>query len=361
MKRKLHRIQYLRGLAAVLVLLTHVTITLNERLQYRFADNVFLSGYMGVDLFFVISGFIICYTHYSDFGVRERLGSYYVRRFTRIYPVYWLVLIPVIAFNFAVPSYGDGFERELSEIVQSWFLIPESHQPILRVAWTLWHELLFYVLFGMLFIRNRNPKLLVGAALGWGALSAGSMFIQDRGFWLWSEYLFSPHNLEFLAGCGIAVLLRRDKLSARAAYWALGLGIVLFFASWANEYWLHESIPRALAWGIPSFLLVAAASAWPDSARSSPNRLFAYLGDASYSIYLVHLLAIHLLYQVFNRLNLFAQLGNLTMVTACAAGALIGGCLFYSLIEAPIMKRLKHRIAAQKKLKLGSVNPAAEG
>ncbi|WP_158630097.1 acyltransferase [Cohnella sp. AR92] len=361
MKPKLHRIQYLRAFAVVLVLLFHATITLNERINYEYASGIFGFGYMGVDLFFVISGFIICYIHYSDFGERRRLRSYYVRRMTRIYPVYWIVLVPVIAFNFLVPSYGDGFERELPEILQSWFLIPQSHQPILRVAWTLWHELFFYFLFGLLFIWNRNLKLLIGTIAVWGILSSGSMFIHDHGVWLWSEYVFSPHNLEFLGGCGIAVLLRRNKLSPRMAYWALGIGIVLLSGAWTNEYWLHVSIPRVIAWGIPSFFLVISVCAWPDNAKVSKNGLFAYLGDASYSIYLIHLLGIHLFYQVFNRLDLFNRIGNFSMVTACAIGALVAGCMFYSIVEAPVMKRIRNWAAKKKSIKLSASSPAAEG
>jgi peptidoglycan/LPS O-acetylase OafA/YrhL len=334
---QLHKIQHLRAIAAILVLLCHVTVSMKQNLNYEYVYSIFKFGYMGVDLFFILSGFIICYVHYSDFGMKEKLRPFIMRRFLRIYPVYWIVLLPVITFNFLFPSYGDGFERDVSEIIQSLLLIPQDHHPILRVAWTLRHEMFFYLIFGMVLIFNRVRLLSLIVISTWSALSFCSLFIDSPENWFWFYFVLSPHNLEFILGCSIAIIHKKRIVSAKMAWNTAWWGCGLLLMSWINEYTGYVKVPEVIAWGIPSSLLVFGVSALDIAGKTQYRRKLNYIGDASYSIYLTHLPAIHLFLVIFKALHVLDLLGVFITATLCGALSLLSGCLFYKIIEKPIL------------------------
>ena len=136
-RQKLEGLQVARGVAAMLVAAFHTTIQLQKKFDFRFAFDDFRFGHAGVDLFFVVSGFIILHVHRRDIGKRERLGVYVAKRAGRIYPVYWVVLATILPVFFLVPSLGEGYERNLTVIIKSWLLVPQQHFPVLGVVWTL--------------------------------------------------------------------------------------------------------------------------------------------------------------------------------------------------------------------------------
>jgi exopolysaccharide production protein ExoZ len=144
-KKNLSSLQLFRGIAAVLVILHHSTTILKQSTGKEFVWGIFEPfGSHGVDFFFVLSGFIILYAHYNDIG-KANLVQYFKKRFVRIYPVYWIRVIPLIPILFLFPAIGaQGTETELSVIIESVLLIPNETPPFLGVAWTLTHEILFY-------------------------------------------------------------------------------------------------------------------------------------------------------------------------------------------------------------------------
>lgn len=211
-QNKLYNIQYLRAFASIVVLLFHVTNLIKQQINYDFAYNIFSFGYMGVDLFFVLSGFIISYIHFADFGLSSRLKSFFLKRFTRVFPVYWIVLFPVVIGNLLIPSMGIGSESYTTEIITSMFLVPQNHHPILDVAWTLRHEMFFYIIFGLLFVFNSKKIILWIGILTWFGMSTYSLFFKPDGSWLLFNFIFSPLNLEFILGCFVAFLLLKLNL-----------------------------------------------------------------------------------------------------------------------------------------------------
>ncbi|MDB5052413.1 MAG: acyltransferase 3 [Bacilli bacterium] len=101
-----------------------------------------------VDIFFVLSGFIIYYIHSADIGKKEQLKLFLIKRFVRIYPIYWVVLIGMTLVYLLIPNTGKGFELEFDNIVRSIILFPQiNHLPTIAVAWTLSYEILFYIFF----------------------------------------------------------------------------------------------------------------------------------------------------------------------------------------------------------------------
>src|SRR5512133_4113793 len=97
-------LQLFRGVAALLVVLYHASIYSQEQFGRTFLAGLFLFGHTGVDFFFVLSGFIICYIHFSDIGNPTRLRDFALKRLTRVFPIYWIVTAIKLAVIFAIPA-----------------------------------------------------------------------------------------------------------------------------------------------------------------------------------------------------------------------------------------------------------------
>lgn len=145
-KPKLDLIQIFRGLAALIVVLHHITASNGFYFQYLPFNNIFKAGWNGVDFFFVLSGFIITYVHYKDLGHQNRIPSYLTKRIIRIYPPYWIFAIISTIFYFFIHTVNTD---SLLFIVKSFFLVPQDHNPVLDVGWSLVHEIVFYILFAI--------------------------------------------------------------------------------------------------------------------------------------------------------------------------------------------------------------------
>src|ERR1700733_9666444 len=172
MKKHLDGIQSCRAVAALLVVVYHNAIIyfplytglFDLKTQFRSGGPSFFDfGHAGVDFFFVLSGFIILWVHQADIGRPDRFSRYFWRRTIRIYPTYWVVLALLLPIYFIRPDMGGGYERDPSEILQSFLLFPQAHLPIVPASWTLSHELLFYAIFAVLLFNRRAGLLLLGA------------------------------------------------------------------------------------------------------------------------------------------------------------------------------------------------------
>lgn len=154
-KNKLLLMQALRGLAAVIVLLHHEALSLANP-NIRITNKVLNVGWFGVDIFFVLSGFIIFYSNFSNIGVKHKTKEYFYRRLIRIYPVYWIVtLFAILLYK----SAKNNFKLELGYAIKSFLLIPQANKPIVTVGWTLTYELFFYLMFGLLIYLNLKKSI----------------------------------------------------------------------------------------------------------------------------------------------------------------------------------------------------------
>ena len=152
---RLDGLQAGRAVAALMVVAFHANVFILPDKLYdgATAGASFNMGYAGVEFFFVLSGFIMYYIHVNDFGVPERAGRFLRRRILRIYPIYWVILIGLLGI-YAVTNSGPSHAFDPFSLVTSFLLIPTPDFPIMRVAWTLIHEMLFYIVFvAMIFSR----------------------------------------------------------------------------------------------------------------------------------------------------------------------------------------------------------------
>jgi len=142
---KLPSIQSFRGIAALLVVAFHLTVRSNELLKQNLLAGIFSFGSAGVDFFFVLSGFVIFCVHRYDTGNSRKLKNFLLKRFVRIYPIYFLLTLLIIPIYLA--GYGHSYKSNIDIILKSFLLYPQSNgiYPILNVGWTLSYEVLFYL------------------------------------------------------------------------------------------------------------------------------------------------------------------------------------------------------------------------
>jgi peptidoglycan/LPS O-acetylase OafA/YrhL len=300
-------------------------------------------GYAGVDLFFVLSGFIITWAHVDRLGHPRALLGYAARRLWRIYPAYWVCWLGATLPRLLRP----GAAPSLNETVTCLFLWPQAGgdlfpQASLQAAnvpipqsWTLVYELLFYLLFACFFLLPR--RFFLPLLAGWFLATACAA---SFGLGFLAALPLQPLVLEFLLGCFAALALHRQVRIPAAACLVLG---ALWFAVGA---WLHSAgltpgpldpRQRVLAFGVPAALLVLGSGARERAGCATLPRWLRPLGDASYSIYLTHVVVLSTVCKLTagpgpRLLPHLAWLGLL--ITA----ALVAGWIFHLLIERPLLR-----------------------
>lgn len=340
----LYAIQVLRALAALMVAVHHVqpdaaVVAQAEGLPFQRID--WLPWMAGVDIFFVVSGFIMVHASQDLFGREGAAGLFLKRRLARIVPLYWAVTSAFLFVALISPSVLNSGTPTLAQIVGSYLFWPmvstqDVVQPVYSLGWTLNYEMLFYVLFAACLLLPARWTLAVVAAL-LAVLVAGERLAGPLplpfGFW------GQPIVLEFAAGMGIAVLRRsglRLQGGARLLVAASGLAILYAAAHGAAG----EDVWSAVLWnGSAAVLLVLAASCGHEGIVSpAPVRALAAVGDASYALYLVHPFVIRGMREVASR----AGLASPTLYIATALlGAIVAALLIHRRFERPMTRAMR--------------------
>jgi peptidoglycan/LPS O-acetylase OafA/YrhL len=335
---KLAGIQTARGVAALLVVLYHGTreLALPQYLGVIALGNVFGFGHAGVDFFFVLSGFIITHVHYADIGRPDRLGRYAWRRVTRIYPIFWAISAIEIARALFSPDRGARLEPW--HLLRSLLLIPEQAVPLIPVAWTLHHEMLFYIAFGCAIVHRRLGVLL--AVIGVLLVCTG-FFAPAENMWL--GFLQSPFHLEFLLGIGCARVLARHDIAYPRLLAAVGA--IAFLASGAMDdlelFYAYGFISKLLFGSAASAILAGLVSAERQRLiRLGPAGLL--FGGASYSLYLIHPLANGLTARALAGLGAMAWLPTVVVVAAMASVSVAAAVLLHLGVELPMMAAIRN-------------------
>ena len=286
-------IQVLRGVAALAVTFVHIQEQLVHRYGVAGALPDLSLGFAGVDLFFVISGFIMVYTSERLFGQSDAPRRFFLRRLARIVPLYWL--ISAILLVYILASYRDLGSANVSYdwMAASFFFYPYPRPngdltPLHGVGWTLDYEMFFYAVFAVTLLLSQRRAVGVVCALFAGLVGLRLAVPQlPLPLAFWSD----PIILEFVLGLLIALALREHGPLPQPVAQGLVLAGVALFA--ASVTWDWSDVPRLVKWGCPSALLVAGLTLRGQPVRASAAwRVLGALGDASYALYLVHPLAI---------------------------------------------------------------------
>ncbi|MEX0599504.1 MAG: acyltransferase, partial [Rhodothermales bacterium] len=337
-RRKLESIQVLRGLAALMVVLVHIGVT-EARYGangYRWLDG-FVTGNAGVDIFFVISGFIMIYTSSHRAGSVAESGRFLVKRVVRIYPTYWVYFFLVLAAWLIVPQWVNSSATQESNLLASFLLYPAEGYPLLLVAWTLEFEMVFYLLFtGALLVRERYVLPCILAVMV-GLIAAGQIVRPESDA---ATVLMSPILSEFAVGCVLGYMhLRRTWKGGwfLAAAGALLLLLEIFGISWVSLAGLAGSpFDRSLSYGLAAILLVHGLVSVERESTIRFPRLALSIGMSSYSLYLSHVLVLSALGRIWQALGLDV-LPNLVFVSLLLVAAVLWGLISFRWIEKPLV------------------------
>jgi peptidoglycan/LPS O-acetylase OafA/YrhL len=345
---KLYLIQAFRGLAALAVFLVHITFVLQERLNQTLSFNPFAAGWMGVDFFFVLSGFIIFYVHYADLGRSWRLGIFLKKRFIRIYPIYWAIALPFIALQLLLPSLAQQQRTDFVYYLLSLGLLPQPDFPALGGAWTLIHEVFFYAVFALLIWVKPIMQIPIVITLTSGVLlrTAGIFDSLIEHSYLF-EFITRPVNLEFILGCIAAYLTLQYRLQFRQWIFAAGLLLLVLSAivfGGQKGFSDPSALARPLLFGVPCFLLVVGAASIDRYKPIQVPQIFNYLGNASYSLYLTHGPIQAFLAVTLAKLQAKQPLSLLINFLLIFAIAMLVGCFTYSYVEKPMLQLLQKKL-----------------
>lgn len=337
--RKIDSLQAIRAIAAAFVMFFHGTAIIQTDLGYRFLDNIFTPGFCGVDIFFVLSGFVIFYT---TAGKNYTPRYFLEKRIIRIFPIYWLITVLLVAVHFIEPSPGQDYKGNLETIFKSLILFPQE-DPVIGVAWTLSDEMFFYLIFALSFLKK--PISLLWIFVCWIAII---LFLQISGLHSTNYIVTSlvdPVIINFAMGCVIAWLYRKYP---NFNYYRLFIiaGMLLFVFSWWSFYYLNVisiykhissgGYNRVILFGIPTAIFIFGIL----YSRISVNKLLVFLGDASYSLYLIHGTIIAGLIKVISKLHLANYFANFVGAISIFAATLAIASCFYLFIEKPMLKIL---------------------
>lgn len=289
-------IQYLRAIAALMVVAFHAASRVEENLPSFVTANMEL-GHAGVDLFFVISGFII----WTIGGTTTRSpGDFLVRRIVRIAPPYWLATLLWVSLVFVLGASWASLEP--SHVLRSLLFVPhwsptfeDKFWPVLVPGWTLIFEAVFYLLFSLVLLF-RQHRLAIVVAIIMGLVLLGAVFSPSSAPLV--AYT-SPLLLEFLAGVLLAELCRNHRFDRVAAALLVGTGILVIVVFGDFVTTDQTSWSRPLVFGVGSVLVVCGFVNLED--QMPQWRFLERLGDGSYATYLLHIPLLVILLAVWDR------------------------------------------------------------
>ncbi|MBB4009701.1 acyltransferase family protein [Allorhizobium taibaishanense] len=321
-------LQILRFIAAFSVVLYHAGSGL--AVEYGGINNPFFFGTMGVDIFFILSGFIISYSTDASRGI----GHFLHRRFARVVPLYWLLTLAIILVALIKPNMLNSTVVTVETVVKSFLFIPfpkpnGTLQPLLFLGWTLCYEIFFYCLYALCMLWRGKADILCPLIL----VALVTMHeIWPHGSMLWHFY-FNPVLIEFALGIALCQIYRRS------AFFQAGSDAiaVLLVGAACLLYWLVSNLPvhQVVAPSIFSTLVVSGFLFWR-SPKGAIASLLVMLGNASYSLYLIHPYFIQAAIKIFGKM-----MGTVALTAAVAvtvALTILLSVLIFRLIEKPLQK-----------------------
>ncbi|MBN9047467.1 MAG: acyltransferase [Rhizobiales bacterium] len=346
--KTLYGLQAARGVAALMVVVFHAFDLDAKFILPNVMPGIAEYGQLGVDIFFVISGFVMAMTTGRAHSDPAKIGNFVYKRLTRIYPIYWvyfLMLVPVVLY---MPGMVNSSQSTGPDFFRSFFLLPDNRVPLLLVSWSLVYELWFYAVFAviLLFPRPALPYLL----LGWAAVLLIFSGIAFQSPFL--RVVTGSYGLEFILGA-LAYLASR-RLPRVKGDAALCFGLMLMGGCavvWPTIF--DDKTPlRMLAFGFPTALALFGLVQFERSGRFPKCAFVEMAGDISYSLYLSHLLVLSATCRfgtmIFGH-DLISPLvaGGFWCVAILAT--LVWAYISYRWIEGPLMKATRS-IAPKRRL-----------
>jgi peptidoglycan/LPS O-acetylase OafA/YrhL len=309
---KLAGLQTLRGVAANLVVFFHcfaIGLLPKYGFQLQFESLSFIRNFWsGVDLFFCISGFVMCYSYLNS----KVSGLHFYRaRVIRIVPIYWFFTTAIFVISALMGSQPD-YKWFIESLL--FFVDLDIRLPILAVGWTLQYEMFFYLLFALVLIFSKRKRFLFLIAL---------LFI--------TVIIHNKYNiiLEFIFGI-VAYLIYKSNFFTRfkiTIFWLFFamyvVGLLVLEDSFASSY-------RVFFFGIPALFIVASIAS-----INMPKNLLQTAGNYSYSLYLIHFPLLSIFFKV-SSLFLLGSMPAWFLILVGVSICNIAAFFTWKFIESPI-------------------------
>jgi peptidoglycan/LPS O-acetylase OafA/YrhL len=343
-------LQILRLVAAAMVLFGHLNheVLKKPALAAGFVPFQPIWWHCGVDIFFVVSGFIMALITRDSFGQPGAGWRFFRARVIRLVPMYWLFTSLTLLAMVLVPAEMRHHTTTWKQVLGSYLFVPltlnadGAPRPVMILGWTLNYEMLFYVIFALAMRLDRQRGLIAVSAALLALAGAGLIFTLPMPFKVWCD----PIVLEFLLGIGLHGLWRRYgplPLWAGLALVAQGyLAMAVFMAAGIAN---HFDLYRLIWGGVPAAMIATGVLLLRERATPGPlKRLFMQGGDASYALYLSHPFVLSAVALVWARLGLIdAPLYIGISFVACLGFAGI----FYRKCEKPLLQLIRAWLSPQ--------------
>ncbi|WHH57420.1 acyltransferase [Petroclostridium sp. X23] len=335
MRNRINTLQFLRAFLAVYILLFHVILELNNQYksQYVLLSRIIANGYTAIDLFFILSGFVIFYNYSHKIGDIKGARNFLIKRILRIYPLYWIVTLLTVVTLFGLYKVKLWENKEL--LFKSLLLIPQNGYPIVAPAWTLSYIVFFYIIFSLVMFK---PKVFIPMVSCWLLAIVLNLFeiisLSKYNNYLVS-FLFSWMFLEFFMGCLVAYIVQKFHIKYETYF--LLVGMFLYGFSCGFNFEIH----RLLSIAAPVSLVILGLVLVEMKYEIVTPKLICFLGDASYSIYIMHyLVTVNILIGVtkVNQLEKVIDY-NLILLIILSLGVIVS-ILYYLFVEKPLVKVL---------------------
>ena len=325
-------IQYMRAIAAVLVVINHAAWK-----GEQFSTNPlgwFNIGGVGVDLFFIISGYIMCHTVYLK---KINFISFLNARIKRIIPLYWVLTTMALTIFIALPEKVNSSGGVIN-IIHSYtlFPVPIEDKYLIQNGWTLSYEFFFYFLFAFCLGLITKYKFILPATIIIILVSSGH-FITSDNYLL--GFVTNPLLLEFSFGIMAFYIFKTKQLSFTLGFFLIVLSILSI--TFVNIY--DPPFSRIINWGFPAVLFFTGMMTFePFFNRKKGYKisiLFKMIGDSSYSLYLFHPFSLVVCSLLFSKIGLH-NFGYM-FVFSLVVSSIISGYLCYFLLEKNLLRIIK--------------------
>jgi exopolysaccharide production protein ExoZ len=324
-------VQLLRAIAAATVVFGHA-----EAEAFQATSDFNLIGFdfgIGVDVFFIISGFVMWLSSSHLFGRPESPLVFLKKRFLRVVPLYWLYTVAMLAAIAIFPSKLNNPDITLEMIVSSFVFLPHpntigEYNPVLALGWTLNYEMFFYALFALSLLLERNKGfvtlcgLILGCVVLWKISGAGPI-----------EFWGRPIILEFLIGVMMARLYQERGHTPNKYMFALCMAVAAI--SYAL---LSGSESRLIGLGIPSAFFAAGFIFFlPGRLNSLLSGIARVGGDSSYTLYLSHPFVLAIVKILWLEVDGGASMPWVYVGVATLA-CVLSGYVLYLVVERPMLR-----------------------
>ena len=341
--KRLDHIQALRGIAALMVVVSHLLIIERKYSADQILGDWAAYGMAGVDLFFVISGFIMVYVMWDRPRGVKAAGEFLWGRASRIYPLYWIVSLVLLALWFVRPDMVFSSIDTPPDILKSFALFPHEREPLLAVGWTLVHEMYFYLVFAGIMLLPRKAMLPCLVLWMCFIFLGGSFEVSSLNESPVLKLVFSPLTHEFILGAFAAwtfkLLCEHDPTPVRRRWiiFMLLFALMTFLTNFRDSEFPIDAVKRVDAFFIFATLTVYACAAM-DFRKMKVWKPLVVLGDWSYALYLTHVLSLTIMGRIWAKFRNDSLVDNVLILFAMVAVTIFISGLVYKYVERPIIK-----------------------